>query len=91
MNCSFCSHAEVFLPIANLEPALHASYDRSGKTAGDESHGDVPISAWEAALNEETILISAGVAAMVNSEAPCEVDHRPIENHRNEKDDIIAR
>lgn len=57
----------------------------------EQPHDNLPIYAWEASLNEESIPLTSRVAATVPAKALCEVNHCPTESRPNNNNDVIAR
>lgn len=91
MNHSTCSHPQVISQMPSPEAALHTSPDPSFKTTRTDPSDNVLISAWRAALNDESEPWSGEMAAAANEEVPGEVKHRPIKIHRNKNDGKIER
>lgn len=74
----------------SLESVQRDSQDTSFKAETTAAHDNVPVSAWEVVLNDESKLWFGEAAAAANQEEPVEHESHQIRNHRTNEDDVIA-
>lgn len=91
MNLSTRSHPELVLPMLKPKSTLCTSHSLSFETTRNEPHDDVLISAWKAALNDESKPKSSEATAAANEEESVEQEGRQIENYYTNEEDVIAR
>lgn len=51
----------------------------------------ISIFVWEVALNDKSQSLCGEEAAAANEDAPAKADRHPIQDHRNENNDVISR
>lgn len=91
MNRSTHLHPDVVPPMKNPKATLRASQDLSFETERNHAHEDIPVSAWEATLNEGRAPTPAGVATAVHDEGPVEFENHHIGNRRTNEEDGTTR
>lgn len=77
--------------MTNLENALRASHNRSLETVRSDAHGDVPLSAREAAIRRSHAPTPVRIATAVHNDIPVKFESHYFENCRTNHEYVIAR